>query len=330
MRKILITGGAGFIGSHICETICSVFPESEVVVLDKMTYAADFRYIMDLVATNRMQLVVGDICDYRLCHKMVEGCDLVIHAAAESHVDRSFHSSILFTQTNALGTHTVMEACRVTGVPRIIHVSTDEVYGEVLTGDCTESQSLNPTNPYSASKAAAEMIVNGYIHSFKLPVVIVRANNIFGTRQYPEKLIPRAIMSLLTGKKIPLHGDGSNIRHYLSAYDFADALALLAHKGTIHEVYNIGATEEYTNKNVVRMICREFNADFDSAVDFVGDRPFNDRRYAISWDKISQLGWKSKRRLETELPAIVAWYRDNVEETIKRMHQSDVNDKNSL
>jgi UDP-glucose 4,6-dehydratase len=327
MRKILITGGAGFIGSHICETICASFPDSEVVVLDKMTYAADFRYIMDLVATNRMQLVVGDICDYRLCHKMVEGCELVIHAAAESHVDRSFHSSILFTQTNALGTHTVMEACRVASVPRIIHVSTDEVYGEVLSGDCTEAQMLNPTNPYSASKAAAEMIVNGYIHSFKLPVVIVRANNIFGTRQYPEKLIPRAIMSLLTGRKIPLHGDGSNVRHYLSAYDFADALALLARKGKIHEVYNIGAKEEYTNKDIVRLICRELNADFDASVRFVTDRPFNDRRYAISWEKISELGWKSQRRLKDELPSIITWYRDNLEETIKRLHQSDANDR---
>lgn len=326
MRKILLTGGAGFIGSHICEHVCAAFPDSQVVVLDKMTYAADFRYIMDLVASNRMQLVVGDICDYNLCLKLVEGCDLVIHAAAESHVDRSFHSSILFTQTNALGTHTMMEASRVAGVPRIIHVSTDEVYGEVLSGDCTEAQNLNPTNPYSASKAAAEMIVNGYIHSFKLPVIIVRANNIFGTRQYPEKLIPRAIMSLLTGKKIPLHGDGSNIRHYLSAYDFADALTLLARNGKIHEVYNIGAEEEYTNKTVVRLICDEFNADFDTSVVFVNDRPFNDRRYAISWEKISKLGWKSKRRLETELPEIVTWYRDNREETLKRMGQTDTGD----
>ena len=326
MRKILITGGAGFIGSHICEHVCAAFPDSEVVVLDKMTYAADFRYIMDLVASNRMQLVVGDICDYRLCRKLVDGCDLVIHAAAESHVDRSFHSSILFTQTNALGTHTVMEACRDASVPRIIHVSTDEVYGEMLTGDCTEAQTLNPTNPYSASKAAAEMIVNGYIHSFKLPVVIVRANNIFGTRQYPEKLIPRAIMSLLTGNKIPLHGDGSNIRHYLSAYDFADALTLLADVGKVHEVYNIGSEEEYSNKDVVRMICREFNADFDASVKFVGDRPFNDRRYAISWDKISKLGWQSKRRLADEMPTIVAWYKENADETIKRMRRSEASD----
>lgn len=324
MRKILITGGAGFIGSHICEEICRAFPDTEVVVLDKMTYAADFRYIMDLVVSNRMQLVVGDICDYRLALKMVEGCDLVIHAAAESHVDRSFHSSILFTQTNALGTHTIMEACRVAKVPRIIHVSTDEVYGEVLAGDCDEFQSLNPTNPYSASKAAAEMIVNGYIHSFKLPVVIVRANNIFGTRQYPEKLIPRSIVSLLTGKKIPVHGDGSNIRHYLSAYDFAEALTLLARDGRIHEVYNIGAKEEYTNKDVIRMICRELNTDFESNVNFVSDRPFNDRRYAISWEKISNLGWSAKRSLETELPTIVSWYRDNLNEVVKRSDKPDI------
>jgi len=323
MRRILITGGAGFIGSHICEHVCAAFPNSEVIVLDKMTYAADFRYIMDLVASNRMELVVGDICDYKLCKSLATGCDLVIHAAAESHVDRSFHSSILFTQTNALGTHTVMEACRDARVSKIIHVSTDEVYGEVLTGDCDEAQTLNPTNPYSASKAAAEMIVNGYVHSFKSPVVIVRANNIFGTRQYPEKLIPRAIMSLLYGKKIPLHGSGTNVRHYLSAHDFADALILLSEKGKIHEVYNIGAEEEYSNRQVVSMICREFNAAFDDSVAFVEDRPFNDRRYAISWDKISNLGWRSRRRLQDELPSIVAWYRDNADEIAKRLRQSE-------
>lgn len=327
MRKILLTGGAGFIGSHICDHICAAFPDSEVIVLDKMTYAADFRYIMDLVGSNRIQLVVGDICDYKLCRKLVEGCDLVVHAAAESHVDRSFHSSILFTQTNALGTHTVMEACRDARVPRIIHVSTDEVYGEILSGDCDEGRSLNPTNPYSASKAAAEMIVNGYIHSFRLPVVIVRANNIFGTRQYPEKLIPRAIMSLLAGEKIPLHGDGSNVRHYLSAHDFAEALILLAHKGVIHEIYNVGAFEEYANRDVVRMICSEFNADYEANVALVSDRPFNDRRYSISWDKISLLGWRPRRLLAKELPGIVEWYRKNASETLKRMNWTQSSDK---
>lgn len=313
MRKILITGGAGFIGSHFVEALVAAYPEHRIIVLDKMTYAADIAYIAPLLEQHRVQLVMGDICDFETTRKLVQDCDLVVHAAAESHVDRSFHSSILFTQTNALGTHTVMEACREVGVPRIIHVSTDEVYGEVLSGEVDETGELNPTNPYSASKAAAEMIVNGYRHSFKLPVVVVRANNVYGIRQFPEKLIPRCIMSLIDGKKIPLHGDGSNVRHYLAAPDFASALVLLARKGEINETYNIGSREEYPNYEVVRMLCEQFDVMFKDSVQFVSDRPFNDRRYSISWDKISELGWKPERSLKRDIPMVVNWYRNNAD-----------------
>lgn len=313
MRKILITGGAGFIGSHFVEAVAAAFPEHRIVVMDKMTYAGDIAYIASLIEQRRVQLVVGDICDYDLCVKLVENCDIVVHAAAESHVDRSFHSSIMFTHTNALGTHTIMEACRVVGVPRIIHVSTDEVYGEVLSGDVDENGEMNPTNPYSASKAAAEMIVNGYRHSFKLPVIVVRANNVFGIRQFPEKLIPRCIMSLIEGNTIPLHGDGRNTRHYLAAEDFAAALVLLINKGLINETYNIGSKDEFANRDVARMICEQFNLPFESSVVFVQDRPFNDRRYSISWDKISQLGWKQQYSLPDRIPQIVDWYRKNSE-----------------
>lgn len=311
MRKILITGGAGFIGSHLVEAVALAWPDHQVVVLDKLTYAADAGYIAPLTASGRAQLVVGDVCDYALCRELAQDCELVIHAAAESHVDRSFHSSILFTQTNALGTHTVMEACREAKVPRIVHVSTDEVYGEVLSGDCDETAELNPTNPYSASKAAAEMIVNGYRHSFRLPVIVVRANNIFGIRQFPEKLIPASIMALLDGRPIQLHGDGTNRRHYLSAQDAAAALVLLAQKGEINQTYNIASREEHTNRAVARMICDQFGADFDASVRFVADRPFNDRRYAISDRKIAALGWAPRRSLAVEMPAIVDWYREN-------------------
>ena len=319
MRKILITGGAGFIASHFAEAIAEAFPEHRIVVLDKMTYAADISYIAPLMENRRVQLVVGDICDYNLCAKLVENCDIVIHAAAESHVDRSFHSSIMFTHTNALGTHTMMEACRVVGVPRIIHVSTDEVYGEVLSGEVGETGAMNPTNPYSASKAAAEMIVNGYRHSFKLPVIVVRANNVFGTRQFPEKLIPRCIMSLIDGKTIPLHGDGSNTRHYLAAEDFASALVLLIKNGVINETYNIGSKDEFTNRDVAKMICAQFNLTFETSVAFVKDRPFNDRRYSISWDKIASLGWKQQRSLPQEIPRLVEWYRKNADSIRDRM-----------
>jgi dTDP-glucose 4,6-dehydratase len=319
MHKLLLTGGAGFIGSHIAEALCAAYPEAEIIVLDKMTYAADFMNVMHLVADNRIKLVVGDVCDYDLCLKLITGCDAVIHAAAESHVDRSFHSSILFTQSNTVGTHVIMEACRVAKVPRIIHVSTDEVYGEMLSGDCDESQTLNPTNPYSASKAAAEMVVNGYRHSFKLPVIQVRANNIFGIRQYPEKLIPRTVMSLLSGRKLPLHGNGTNVRHYLAAQDFADALVLLLKKGVLLESYNIGSPDELANRDVVAMICGLFGARFEDSVEMVEDRPFNDRRYSINWDKITALGWAPRRRLADELPGIIEWYRANSNHILSRI-----------
>lgn len=323
MSRIVITGGAGFIGSHIVERICESYPQSEVVILDKMTYAADIRNVLGTMQSGRADLVVGDVCDYPLCFSLVKGADVVIHAAAESHVDRSFLSSIPFTLSNAVGTHTIMEACRNAGVPRIIHVSTDEVYGEVLSGACDEGGILNPTNPYSASKAAAEMIVNSYRHSFALPVITVRANNIFGIRQYPEKLIPRSIMALIAGKKIELHGDGSNVRHFLSVLDFADALVLLLRNGVLHETYNIGSPDEYANREVAALICREFGAPFDEHVVFVRDRPFNDRRYAISWDKITKLGWSPRRSLPDEIGAVVAWYRANAVHLAERMKRAD-------
>ncbi|MDP2182343.1 MAG: GDP-mannose 4,6-dehydratase [Actinomycetota bacterium] len=311
MRNVLITGGAGFIGSHIVEQFAESFPDSKITVLDKMTYAADFRNLGDLLTSNRIELVVGDICDYSLCERLVSGCDLVIHAAAESHVDNSFHSSLLFTHTNVQGTHTILEACRTKQVPRIIHISTDEVYGEVLTGAVDENAILNPTNPYSASKAAAEMIVGGYIHSFNLPVIMIRANNVFGARQYPEKLIPRCCLSLIKGEKIPLHGNGKNVRHYLAARDLASAIELVSRAGKIHQTYNIGSPDEFSNAEVAAKICEAFGVSFEDHVEFVQDRPFNDRRYAVVWDKITALGWSPKRTLKNEINELAAWYRLN-------------------
>jgi dTDP-glucose 4,6-dehydratase len=311
MRKIVITGGAGFIGSHIVEHLAASLEDTRIVVLDKMTYAADFRNLEGLLHAGAIDLVVGDVCDYNLCRKLLDGADLLIHAAAESHVDNSFHSSLLFTQTNVLGTHTVMEAAREAELPKIIHISTDEVYGEIISGAADESAHLNPTNPYSASKAAADMIINGYKHSFNLPVIVVRANNVFGARQYPEKLIPRCCLSVIRGSKIPIHGNGQNLRHYLSAKDLAEAIALVMTDGELHATYNIGASKEYRNVEVAQMVCEAFGVRFDDVVEFVPDRPFNDRRYAVVYDKIKDLGWAPHRHLDAELPTIADWYRAN-------------------
>lgn len=311
MNNIVVTGGAGFIGSHIVEMLLGHYSKARVTILDKMTYATNIRGILHLTSNPRVNLIVGDICEMHTCLKAVKGTDLVIHAAAESHVDNSFGNSLEFTRSNTLGTHTLIEACRVLNVPRIIHVSTDEVYGEIMKGSANEDSPLKPTNPYSASKAAAEMVVQGYLQSFKLPVLILRANNIFGIRQYPEKIIPKFIITLMKGEKLTIHGTGKNIRHYLSAHDLMKALILLIEKGKIGECYNIGTVEEYQNIEMAHMICNVFGLNSQDHITYVTDRPFNDARYAVNWDKISALGWKPQSSIKSELPAIAAWYADH-------------------
>lgn len=321
-KKILITGGAGFIGSHIVEAMAAANPGSDIVVLDKMTYAAHPSHLERVGMPVR--LVVGDINDKMLVNQLMDGVDILVHAAAESHVDRSFGDPFLFTVVNMLGTHVVMEAARQANVSRIIHISTDEVYGEVLTGSVAEDGAMHPSNPYSASKAGAEMVVEAYRHSFKLPAIVVRANNAYGIRQFPEKLIPKCIMSLINGDMIPLHGDGSAIRHYLGATDFAEAVVLLAEKGTIGEAYNIGANVSYTNAEVARMICEAFGVPFEENVSFTDDRPFNDRRYAVDYSKIAELGWHPTRSLADDVPRLVEWYRENADIIHSRLAVDDV------
>lgn len=312
MKKIIITGGAGFIGSHIVEKCAEKYKGAEIVIFDKMTYAADVRNILPLITANKARLLVGDVANFETCRRAVEGADLVIHAAAESHVDNSFGNSLEFTKTNVAGTHCLMESCRLAGTPRIIHVSTDEVYGEVHEGSVDENAVLRPTNPYSASKAAAEMIINGYRQSFKIPVIIIRANNIFGIRQFPEKIIPKFLISAITGRKMTLHGSGKNVRHYLSAHDLTDAIDLLVQKGEIGGCYNIGTLEDYPNIEIARMICAIFGLKEEDYVTYVADRPFNDARYAVDWSRLSKLGWQPRRRLADELPAMAEWYTQNL------------------
>jgi len=313
MNKIVITGGAGFIGSHIVDFFIAQFPEAECIVLDKMTYAADFRYVEQHRENVNFSLVVGDICDQDTCHAVLQDADLLIHAAAESHVDNSFESSLIFTKTNVLGTHTIIQSALHHKVSKVIHISTDEVYGEVVEGAVSESRAFDPTNPYSASKAAAEMIVNGYIKAFNLPAILVRANNMFGTRQFPEKLIPGSLIRLMTGDKIMLHGSGLNKRTFLSVHDFCEALYLLVIKGVIGEAYNIGTEQEYKNIDVAEIICSLLDKTASESIAYVKDRPFNDARYSVDYSKITDLGWKAKVELEEQLPLIAEWYKENIE-----------------
>jgi len=308
-KKILLTGAAGFIGSHVYDLFSEKYCEAEITILDKMTYAANIRNIPQITVNKKHKLVVGDLTDMDICLKATKDIDLVINLAAESHVDNSFDNSIIFSKSNTLGTHTLMEACKRNKVDKIIHVSTDEVYGENIEKPFSEEDPLNPTNPYSASKAAAEMIVRGYFKSFDLPVIVVRSNNIYGIRQYPEKIIPKFIVNCIKKEPIKIHGDGLYLRHYLSAIDFANALDLLSNNGKEGEIYNIASDLELTNIAVSQLIKSFFDYEIDEI--HVDNRPFNDKRYYVNDKKLRDLGWAPKFNLKDDLPKIIKWYELN-------------------
>jgi len=311
-NKILITGAAGFIGSHVFDHFSNLYPDAEITILDKMTYAANIKNIPSIETNSNHNLVIGDLIDLEICLDTTKDKDLVINLAAESHVDNSFNNSIIFSRSNELGTHTLMEACKQNNVKKIIHVSTDEVYGENVDKPFLEEDRLNPTNPYSASKAAAEMIVKSYHTSFKLPVIVVRANNIYGIRQFPEKIIPKFILRCIDGMPLQIHGNGSNLRHYLSALDFASAIELLSIKGEEGQAYNIASDLELSNLEVADLIKDQFhNKKID--IEHIDDRPFNDSRYAVNDKKLRKLGWNPKRNLKADLPEIVEWYKNNLD-----------------
>tara|TARA_B100001123_G_scaffold440757_1_gene580512 strand:+ start:839 stop:1798 length:960 start_codon:yes stop_codon:yes gene_type:complete len=311
MKKIFITGGAGFIGSHICEEIFNTFKRSSIIIFDKLTYAGNKKYLEKIIKSSRVKFVKGDINNYHSYTKLLKNADLAINVAAESHVDNSFTNPISFSVTNTIGAHTFLLNCINNKVKKIIHISSDEVYGEKLVGKCDENKKIEPTNPYSASKAAAEIIINSHKYAYKKEIITIRGNNVYGIRQYPEKLIPRCIISLLKGKKIPIHGKGNNIRHYLSAKDFARAVCLLAkkkHKG----IYNVGSQESYSNIYIAKTICRILNKNPKKFIKFIKDRPYNDRRYSISTQKINKLGWEPEYKLKNELLNIIQWYKKNI------------------
>ena len=311
-HKILISGGAGFIGSHVFDHFSKIYPDAEISILDKLTYAANIKNIPSVNKNQKHQLIIGDICDIDLCLEHTQGTDLILHLAAESHVDNSFEESMIFSKTNCLGTHSLMEAAKRNKVKKIIHVSTDEVYGENIDSEFIESDSLNPTNPYSASKAAAEMIVKSYYTSFGLPVTIVRANNIYGIRQFPEKIIPKFISRALNKLNLQIQGDGTNKRHYLSALDFARALEVISKKALSGEIFNIASDLELSNLDVAKTINNLIRKNDNlENIEFVQDRPFNDSRYAVDDSKLRNLGWKPMRSLIKDLPEIIQWYDQN-------------------
>ena len=310
LKKIFITGGAGFIGSHVSETFFKNFPKSKIIILDKLTYAGNKSFISSILKSKRVKFIRADIINTKIYSKHLDQCDLAINVAAESHVDNSFISPLNFTKTNTLGAHAFFLECIKRKVKKILHISSDEVYGEKIIGTSNENQLVNPTNPYSASKAAAEILINSYKYTYKKEIIIVRANNIYGIRQYPEKLISTSIVNLINNRPIPIHGNGKNIRFYLSALDFANALILLVKKkdkGT----YNIGSNYFEKNINIAKYICKIFKKDPKKFIKFTKDRLYNDKRYSVSSKKIRKLGWSPKRNLINDLPMIIKWYKKN-------------------
>ena len=308
MKSFFITGAAGFIGSHICEHISLNFPNAKIYALDKLTYAGNKKFLNKLLKKKQFKFVKSDIIDSKRYIKYLNSIDCAINVAAESHVDNSFSNSINCTKTNAYGAHIFLQNCINKKVKKIIHISTDEVYGDKIKGSSKEGDKLNPTNPYSASKAAAEMIINSYKYVYKKNIIIVRANNIYGTRQYPEKLIPICIIKSLNNKEIPIHGNGKNIRHFLSVHDFCRGLVMIIKK-TKKGTFNIGSNEKFSNIQIAKKIQKIIgNKNF---IKHVKDRPFNDTRYSISSNKIKKLGWKTKDNLFKQLPEMILWYKKN-------------------
>ena len=311
MYKFLVTGGSGFIGSHVCEHILKNFRVKKLIIFDKLTYASSLSYIKPLLKSNNVLLIKDDILNLLNYKEKIKNFDFAINLAAESHVDKSFKNSIEFTKTNTLGAHIFMQTAIECNVRKIMHVSTDEVYGETKFKNKIETDRLNPTNPYSASKAAAEILMNSYRFFNNKKIIIIRGNNIYGARQYPEKLIPSCIFNLLKDKKIKIHGSGKNIRCFLSVLDFADGIILLLKKN-LNGIFNIGNNKYYKNIDIAEKICRLMKKNPKKYISFIEDRPFNDFKYSINSDKIKKYGWKVKHNLENDLPYIVDWYKKNI------------------
>jgi dTDP-glucose 4,6-dehydratase len=310
--KLLITGGAGFIGSNFVKYILNKHPDYSVVNLDILTYAGNLENLKDIEGDPRYKFVKGDICDRELVNDLVKEVDAVVHFAAESHVDRSILDASPFIKTNVLGTQVLLEAARAKNT-RFHHISTDEVFGSLGPDDppFDEQTPYDPRSPYSASKAASDHLVRAYFHTHNLPITISNCTNNYGPYQFPEKFIPLFITNLLEGKRVPVYGDGLNVRDWLYTEDHCRAIDLVLHRGKIGETYCIGGSCEMANIEIAKMILKLLNKSEDM-IEFVKDRPGHDRRYAMNIDKIGrELGWQPEVNFEEGLKKTVEWYKNN-------------------
>jgi dTDP-glucose 4,6-dehydratase len=308
--KVLVTGGAGFIGSNFARHVVAAHLQDRVVVLDKLTYAGRVETIQDLIDGGRVEFVQGDIADHDVVKAAIEGCDAIVNFAAESHVDRSIEEPGHFIQTDVYGTYVLLEECRQAGIERYVQISTDEVYGSIEEGSFTERSPLDPSSPYSGSKAGGDLLVSAYCRTYGINATVCRASNNYGPYQYPEKLIPLSVLNALHGDPLPVYGDGMHVRNWLHVNDHCSAVDVVMREGKPGEVYNIGGPDELPSIEVVRMILELTGRD-ESLIQHVNDRPGHDRRYSLAWEKTAELGWRPEIRFQEGLEATVEWYENN-------------------
>lgn len=308
-NKLLITGGAGFIGTNFVHYIIQKYPDYEIRVLDKLTYAGNKENLKAVL--DKIEFIHGDICNPEDVNKAVKDCDVIINFAAETHVDRSIISSEQFVLTEVLGVSRLLEATKNFDVKRLVQISTDEVYGSIESGSFKEIDPLNPRNPYAACKAGAELLIKSYYDTFNLPTLMTRTTNNYGPFQHIEKLIPKMISNALLEREIPLYGDGKQVRDWIFVLDNCEAIDMVLHKGKTGEVYNICARNEKTNLEVAKIILQKLNKSED-LIKFVADRLGHDRRYSLNDERIrNEIGWKPKSNFEEGISKTIDWYIGN-------------------
>jgi len=307
--KLFVTGAAGFIGSNYVRHVLST-TDDEVTVFDALTYAGNLSSLADVADDPRYRFVQGDICDRAAVAAAMDDHDAVVHFAAESHVDRSIVDPDTFVRTNCLGTNVMCDVARSVGVDRFLHISTDEVYGSIEQGSFVETDRLGPRSPYSSSKAGSDLIALSYEETYGLPVIVTRSSNNFGPYQFPEKVIPLFVTNLLDGRRVPLYGDGLNVRDWIYVIDNCAGVDMVLRRGVVGEIYNIGGGNETTNRELTEKVLGLLGAG-DDMIEYVQDRLGHDRRYSIDCGKANALGWKPSRTLDEALAETVEWYRAN-------------------
>lgn len=309
--RLLVTGGCGFIGSNFIRYILEEYPDYKITNFDCLSYAGNTDNLSAIAKNKNYKFVKGDIRDFKLVKTIIKDIDIVVNFAAESHVDRSIKEAKDFIETNINGVFTLLEASRDTNIKLFIQVSTDEVYGSTLDGSFIETDTLLPSSPYSASKASADVLCNSYALTYRVPVAITRCTNNFGPYQYPEKVIPLFITNILENKKVPLYGDGLNVRDWIYVLDHVRAIDFLMQKAEPGEIYNISSNNEVTNIELTRIILKKFGLD-ENYIDYVQDRPAHDRRYSLDSAKLRSLGWKPVYDFSASLDATIDWYKENI------------------